>query len=87
MAPPQPRQLYYLYEWFNEISRGRQQVAALAWTEIDAWCRISHTELEPWEIDVILTLDRVWLQVCNEKGHPFEEIEDEQKQLELKAAE
>jgi hypothetical protein len=83
MAPRQPRQLFYLYDWFNLISRGRYEVAALNWSEIDAWCRLSQVQLEPWEIDVILSLDRVWLSVCNEKGHPFEEIEDEQKALEL----
>ncbi len=82
MAPPQPRQLFYLFEWFNLISRGRHEISALNWMEIDAWCRLSQISLEPWEIDVILSLDRVWLKVCNEKGHPFEDIEDEHKAAE-----
>lgn len=79
LAPPKPRQLFYLFDWFNLMSRGRREIAALSWTEVDAWCRLSQTELEQWELDVILSLDRVWLRVCGEKGHPFEEIEDEHK--------
>jgi hypothetical protein len=77
MAPPMPRQLFYVYEWFNLVSRGRKEIAALTWIEIDAWARLQQVEFEPWEIDILLRLDRVWLSVCQEKGNPFEEIEDE----------
>jgi len=83
MAPPTPRQLLYLFDWFNLASRGRREIAALSWSEMDAWCRMQQLDLEPWEIDVILRLDRVWLKVCNEKGNPFEDIEDEHQTHQL----
>jgi hypothetical protein len=83
LAPPMPRQLLYIYEWFNLISRGRKEIAALTWGEIDAWARLQQVELEPYEIDIILRLDRVWLKVCSEKGNPFDEISDEQQETEL----
>jgi hypothetical protein len=72
-----PRQLFYVYEWFNLVSRGRKEITALTWSEIGAWARLQQVELEPFEIDIILRLDRVWLSVCQEKGNPFEEISDE----------
>jgi hypothetical protein len=30
-----------------------------------------------WELDALERIEGVWLSVMSEKGHPFEEIEDE----------
>jgi hypothetical protein len=64
------------------VSRSRQLYefggfAALSWQEMEAWARMTRIRPELWEIDTLLRLDGVWRSVMAEKGHPFEEIEDD----------
>lgn len=34
---------------------------AISLSEIDAWQRLNHCTLTPWEIDTLLALDQAWL--------------------------
>lgn len=75
-----PEHHAYLLNWFNLINRGRPihefGFAPLPWVEIDAWARMMRIVPKVWEIDALLRLDRVWLSVMSEKGHPFEDSDD-----------
>lgn len=34
----------------------------ISFVEIDAWCRLNRTPLDPWEVDVIRALDDAYLE-------------------------
>jgi hypothetical protein len=62
------------------VGRARQVATwgfmPISWQEIDAWARRMKLDPKTWEIDALLRLDRVWLSVMAEKGHPFEDADD-----------
>jgi len=55
----------HIWRAFREISRARGGNGfgpnPLAWTEIDAWARLTGTLLEPWEVRAIREIDDVIL--------------------------
>lgn len=58
-----PVQLLYLWEWYLEISAGRNYSAMggplpISSTEILSWCGLSGATLEKWELRTIRALDR-----------------------------
>jgi hypothetical protein len=64
-TPAAPRALLYLIAAFGDIARGRPPgfsgPGAISWAEIESWCRLNQTPLDPWEVRVIRALDAVWL--------------------------
>ena len=65
-TPPCPPYGAYLIGIFLEIGSGRQNGMSLnpiAWHEMLAWCQLTQTRLEPWEIDAIRRIDSVYLDV------------------------
>lgn len=60
-----PDALLYLWEWFYELSNGRQYgefgPMPLSFTEIKAWADLSKAEPDAWEVKVIKQLDRLFL--------------------------
>jgi hypothetical protein len=64
-GPPFPAELAYLWKIFCRLSNRRSSngfgPAPIGWSDIDAFCRLSQTKLQPWEIEIIEDLDRLWL--------------------------
>ncbi|NAZ37146.1 hypothetical protein [Rubellimicrobium sp. CFH 75288] len=42
----------------------------LGWAEIDAWCRLTRTRLDPWEAEAIRALDDAYLASRIPAGKP-----------------
>lgn len=40
----------------------------IAWTELDAWCRHTRTDLDPWEAEAIVQLGALRAGVMAEKA-------------------
>lgn len=70
--PELPPQLKYIWEWFNELCRGRTSngfgMNPLSHVEIDAWCRLKRIELESWELDALRVIDTSYLIAHSKKG-------------------
>lgn len=67
--PPPSIVVGYLLDYFFELSQARQMgmaVNPLSYADIDAWCRLTHTRLSQWELNVIKQLDLIWLTENNE---------------------
>jgi hypothetical protein len=62
--PPLPRQLAHVWDWWGEISAGRRVgmdgAEWLAWSDIDAWSRLTGERPRPDEARLIFALDREW---------------------------
>lgn len=60
-GPECPEELDYLWLWFLEISAGRGEgmngEASLSYASIDAWSRLTDTEIAPHEVHAIFALD------------------------------
>lgn len=61
-----PADAVYLFEIFVDLSQSRIDFGlgprAISYTEIEAFMRVTHTPLEPWEIEAVLELDRAFLE-------------------------
>jgi hypothetical protein len=69
-APVLPDLAVHVWKWFLELSRGRDAGFAanpLKYSEIEAWCRLSGTRLEPWEIRAICRLDMAYFEGMDSK--------------------
>ena len=66
-----PECLYYLWEWFCELSGGRGYAEfgalPLNYSEIFSWSQLTHSEPEAWEVEVIKTIDRAYIKEINKK--------------------
>jgi hypothetical protein len=64
-APELPEYLVYLWNYFMELSRARGNngfgPSPLAYSEIQAWARLTKQALDAWELDAILKLDVLFL--------------------------
>lgn len=66
-VPPFPDDLEYLWNWFLDLSLGRQPgvmgPARLTWLDYDAWVRrrLKDIDLEDWELDCLLELDSAFI--------------------------
>lgn len=56
----------HLWSWFWSLERGRacgmNGPEPLAYAEIEAWARLTGTELRPWEVDALKAMDAVRLR-------------------------
>jgi hypothetical protein len=64
-GPECPPLLEPLWMMFCQVSRGRTSngfgANPLTWADIEAWGRLTATDPSPWEIDLLVTLDNLWL--------------------------
>jgi len=67
-APRLPAKARYLWEYFKQLHGTRANYGwgpvALSYVEIEAWSRLHHVKLDPWELDAILRLDSLFLASC-----------------------
>lgn len=64
MQPDVPRETWYLWRWFCEISQGRQRseiLNPLSWAEIKAWAEMTNRNPNPWEVATIRAIDWEYL--------------------------
>lgn len=63
--PSYPLPLDYLWSIYSRLRRrkggGFSGPAPIEWTDIDAFCRIGKITLSPWEIEIIESLDDLYL--------------------------
>lgn len=54
-----------ILEWFWELHAGRTGNGfgpdPITWPAIDAWSRVTGTDLQPWEVRALIRLDCLWL--------------------------
>jgi hypothetical protein len=60
-GPDFPIELGYLWEWFLEIRSAPRMTmegaAALSWSDIDTWARLTDREVSPQEVNGLIALD------------------------------
>lgn len=63
MVPDPPEDLAYLLDIFDSLARpdGANGPGSIPQTEIRAWQDNTGIRLQPWEIDVLIALDRAWM--------------------------
>lgn len=65
-APPCPPALAHVWEWFQSLNTGRTGsgfgMNPLTFSEISAWCALTGNTLTPWEVDLLKTLDVLYLK-------------------------
>ncbi|MBX4944641.1 phage tail assembly chaperone [Rhizobium binae] len=63
--PPFPQSLAYLWSAYNRIRRrkgvGFTGPQPIEWSDIEAFNRMTRMRLAPWEVEVIETLDNLYL--------------------------
>ena len=67
-----PRELAYILKIFNRLRRRKGSngfgVGPIEWPDIDAFVRNTRVDLKPWEIEVIESLDDLFLLERNKAG-------------------
>jgi hypothetical protein len=71
-GPEFPELLEYVWTAFLLLNSTRGQGFSgpipISYQEIDAWQRMTHNVLLPWEVEVVKKLDTVYLRVVNKNG-------------------
>jgi hypothetical protein len=71
-GPEFPELLEYVWTVFlllnNTRGQGFSGPAPISYQEIDAWQRMTHNTLLPWEAEAVKKLDAVYLRVVNKNG-------------------
>lgn len=69
-GPELPEAGGYLWEWFLELHRCRRYLALpsgalipepIPYAEVAAWEALTRRALVPYEVSILMTLDRTWL--------------------------
>lgn len=64
-TPLTPEVGRYLLNWFWQLSRKRRPgPEPLTWTDIDSWARMTHTPIEPHEVQALMRIDDVWMKAA-----------------------
>jgi hypothetical protein len=68
--PPFPLSLQYLWVAYHRIRRRKGgngfSVSPIEWGDIDAFIRLTHVDLVPWEINLIERLDDAFVAAPSE---------------------
>jgi hypothetical protein len=71
-GPEFPELLEYVWTAFLLLNSTRGQGFSgpipISYQEIDAWQRMTHNVLLPWEVEVVKKIDNVYLRVVNKNG-------------------
>lgn len=80
--PPEvPPNVEHVWHWFHDISSQRRTgPEALAWSEIEAWARLTATDLLPREAQMLIAMDRAYIRaVRKEQRENRERLQAESK--------
>lgn len=65
----------YLWRQFTSLHRARTSNGwgpnPITWSELDAYCRLTGVQLDPWEVEAIRALDEAFLDAAA-GGHDTE---------------
>jgi len=68
---PLPSSYGYCWQWFSELSRTRTSNGygqdAIRYSEIEAWGRLTHTQIDYLEVRAIMQLDGAYLSHQSEQ--------------------
>ena len=70
VSPHIPDWALYLWDWFRELSQGRQGglgPSPLSWSDILAWAKLTGRRLSPWETHTLRAIDAAWLSLAPKK--------------------
>lgn len=67
VGPPCPRSLRYLIGYFNDLNAARGSSGfgpnPIGYVDIDAYARLMRRRLSPFEVDILVRIDRAFLSV------------------------
>lgn len=70
--PEVPVEAQHVWEWFWALSAARGSngfsLVPIAYTEIEAWARLTGAEPEPWEVMAIKAMDKAMLEESRTDG-------------------
>lgn len=73
LTPEPPESLAYLLGWFRQLGAPREMgmsaPCAVGWLQIQAWAQLMGHQLQPWQVEVLCTLDSLWREAWI-KGRP-----------------
>lgn len=73
-APPLPPEGAYLWGFFADLHSARGSSgfgpSPLAFSDIEAWSRLSGNHLDPWELRAILGIDAQYMASAAEAANP-----------------
>lgn len=84
LYPPNPAE--HLIDWLYDIgpaAMGAMGEVPLGWTEIDAWCRRTGIDLDPWEGRTIRRLSRAYVAMrhaAEDPACPEPRLDEEEQQ-------
>jgi hypothetical protein len=65
-----PDEAMFAWSYFIKLHQQRQSggmgFSCLSYTDIKAYCCLTQTHIEPWELDCILAFDRCFMEVSAE---------------------
>jgi len=71
LEPPFPEPLRYVWEWYQELARGRGSSGfgpnPISWLDVLAWSGLMDMRLERWELRALRLLDLSYLLAIAEK--------------------
>lgn len=69
--PPIPAAFQHIWDWFCELSAARSGNGAgpnpIAWTEIEAWARLTGRLISPRDVQAIAALDQAYFTELSEQ--------------------
>lgn len=76
-GPALPEMGAQVWSWFSELCAARTHheggANPIGYAEIEAWARLTHRVPQPWEIEWLRALDRIWLTPTDEERAAREE--------------
>ncbi len=73
---PCPIELEYLWVWFCKLRQHRTSngfgMNRLEPVQIEAWFRLERADVEPWEVDVIYSLDTIDMRFLQKIAKPVD---------------
>lgn len=75
LVEPPPAGFEFVWSVFLDLNTGRQGGMGplpIAWSDVEAYCRMTGVRLEEWELNAVRRLDAKWLEVTN--GHMKDEM-------------
>ena len=80
--PEVPRNVEHVWFWFHEITRRRAPgfdgASPLTFTEVESWSRLTGTEIRPWEVELLFTIDDAFLDQRSTEAAAMRERNQEQ---------
>lgn len=59
--PQLEQEMRYIVDWYVEL----QGSVPLTFTEIQSWAKLTHNNPLPWEVEVIMKLDKIYWDGLN----------------------